>query len=559
MDKHEIPDIIVVGSGAGGMTAALTGSLLGLKVRILEKSGVIGGTTALSAGSVWIPNSIHSKPGADNKHRAKTYLRNTVGNRLKPELCDAFLENGPAMVKFLADTPMIFRAYPTHPDYLADSEGATLFGRALEPVPFDGTCLGNDFRMLRNPLPEFTIFGGMMVNREDISNLLSSRRNPFSLLRSLKLLGRYGLDRLRFHRGTRLVMGNALVGRLYLALKNQGLTVETDMHVIGITKEDQSVSGVTVKNKDTTLHVPAKLGVILASGGFSRHPELRKLLLPMPIPTFTPIPTAITGDGITLGLDAGGSLGNGHAENSFWTPVSIRKRDDGSTAVFPHFVLDRGKPGLIAVNKNGNRFVSEATDYHSFGKAMYTNKGKGAIPCYFICDTNFIRKYGLGMVYPGASNLSKALVDGYVVKEKTVSGLAQKLNVDSDNLLQEINAHNKYAETGNDKGFNKGGNNYERNLGDPSHGPNPCIGCIKTPPFYSIEVYPGDIGASVGLVTDANARVVAANNEPIPGLFACGNDMDSVMAGVYPGPGITIGPAMTFGYIAAKYISENRA
>ena len=130
MDKHEMPDIVVVGSGAAGMTAALTGSLLGLKVRILEKSDVIGGTTALSAGSVWIPNSIHSKPGADNKHRAKSYLRNTVGNRLKPELCDAFLENGPAMVKFLADTPMIFRAYPTHPDYLADSEGATLFGRA---------------------------------------------------------------------------------------------------------------------------------------------------------------------------------------------------------------------------------------------------------------------------------------------------------------------------------------------------------------------------------------------------------------------------------------------
>ena len=179
-----------------------------------------------------------------------------------------------------------------HPDYLADSEGATLFGRALEPVPFDGTCLGNDFRILRNPLPEFTVFGGMMVNREDISNLLSSLRNPFSLLRSLILMGRYGLDRLRFHRGTRLVMGNALVGRLYLALKNQGLTVETDMHVIGITKEGQSVSGVTVKNKEETLHIPAKLGVILASGGFSRHPQLRELLLPSPTPSFTPIPAA---------------------------------------------------------------------------------------------------------------------------------------------------------------------------------------------------------------------------------------------------------------------------
>lgn len=557
MENKDLPDVIVVGSGAAGMTAALTAVLMGLKVRILEKSDKIGGTTALSAGSVWIPNSIHSEPNNDNPLKAKTYLRNTLGNRLKPDLCDAFLKNGPAMVKFLTNTQVKFRAYTKHPDYLANTEGATLFGRALEPVPFDGSCLGNDFRLLRNPLPEFTVLGGMMVNRDDIRHLLGAARNGHSLVHSFKLLAQYGWHRLRFHRGARLVMGNALVGRLYSALKQNDVHVERKMPVTGILKENGIVTGVIVQQKRKEEYVRSKHGVILASGGFSRNQKLRHLLMPEPTPTFSPIAETITGDGISAALEAGGVLGQGHAENAFLTPVSIRQRSDGSTAVFPHFVFDRGKPGLIAVTSKGDRFVSEATDYHSFGRAMYANKQNGTIPCHFICDHQFVRKYGLGMVHPGATNLARAIRDGYVIKEDTIPDLAKTINVDSQNLSQEVTLQNKYAKTGKDEQFSKGENNYERNLGDPSHGPNPCLGYIRTPPFYSIKVYPGDIGGSIGLVTDSNARVLNNNQQPIQGLFACGNDMDSIMAGVYPGPGITIGPAMTFGYIAAKYIRTN--
>ena len=551
-------DLLVVGSGAAGMTAALTASLLGSDVQVLEKAPVIGGTTALSAGSVWIPNSMHATPGADSVENARAYLHATVGNRIDPARCDAFLRHGPAMVRFLdSATDVKLRAYPKHPDYLADTDGATIAGRALEPLPFDGRHLGSDFRKLRDPLPEFTLFGGMMVNRRDIGDLLNAARSPAAFARSLGLLSRYGLDRMRRHRGTRLVMGNALVGRLYASLRARAVPVRTNTAVTGLIFHDGAVAGVEAHGEEGPCRILARHGVVLATGGFSRHPRLRKQLMPEPVATFSPVAESVTGDGVSLGLNAGGRLGDGHAESSFWSPVSVRKRRDGSTAVFPHFVLDRGKPGLIAIDRAGRRFVSEALDYHRFGIAIYENKHRGTIPCHFICDHCFIRKYGLGMVHPGGSNLTAAIADGYVKKADTLTELARKLGVDAAGLSMEVEAQNAFAATGVDLAFGKGGDDYEQNLGDPEHGPNPCLGPIETPPFYAIEVYPGDIGASVGLVTDEHARVIAADGTPIAGLYACGNDMDSIMAGAYPGPGITIGPAMTFGYIAAHHAVES--
>ncbi len=557
--REQEADLVVVGAGAAGMTAALTASLLGMRALVLEKAPVIGGTTALSAGSVWIPNSIHARPGADSLEKARSYLQATVGNRLRPELCEAFLHHGPAMVKFLAASSAVqFRAYPKHPDYLADAEGATLSGRALEALPFDGRVLGADFRRLRDPLAEFTLFGGMMVNREDIGHLLNAGRSVAALGRTLRLLTRYGMDRVQHHRGTRLVMGNALAGRLYASLRARAVPVQTNVAVCGLIERDNRVVGVEKQDSDGTSQVFARHAVVLASGGFSRNPKLRARLLPKPTPRHSPVAESTTGDGVTYGLAAGGKLGTGHADSSFWSPVSVRERRNGSTAVFPHFVLDRGKPGLIAVGRNGRRFVSEATDYHRFAQAMIANGNDGTIPCFLICDHRFIRKYGLGIVRPGASNLSRALSDGYVVRGETIRGLATALEIDADKLSDQVEAQNQYAATGIDTDFAKGGNEYERHLGDPTHGPNPCLGPIDSPPFYGLAVYPGDIGASIGLVTDEHAQVLSQDGQPISGLYACGNDMDSVMAGVYPGPGITLGPAMTFGYIAAQHAAQQR-
>ncbi|HEX5795616.1 MAG TPA: FAD-dependent oxidoreductase, partial [Geminicoccaceae bacterium] len=506
MGAREV-DLVVLGSGAGGMTAALTGALLGLEVELLEKAAVIGGSTALSAGSVWIPNTHHAPAGSDSLDRARRYLRATVGDRLRPALCEGFLEAGPPMVRFLEERSAVrLRAYPHHPDYLAEADGATLAGRALEPVPFDGRRLGRDLRLLRDPLPEFTLLGGMMVDRADIGQLLNATRSIASTGHALRLLARYGVDRLRHRRGTRLVMGNALAGRLLSSLRQQGVAIRTGAEVRELVQRQGRIEGVVMADGTGTGRLLARRGVVLATGGFSRHPELRRELLPEPTPAYSALVATVTGDGIELGRAAGGRLGEGHADAAFWAPVSVRQRRDGSTAVFPHFVLDRGKPGLIAVDSGGLRFVNEATSYHRFGQAIYAaHRLRPTIPCYFLCDRRFIVSYGLGMVRPRGLGLRSAVVDGYLTRADTLAGLAAALGIDALGLERTIARHNLFARTGVDLDFAKGSDAYQRNLGDPAHGPNPCLGPLEAPPFYGLRVYPGDIGTSIGLATDQNA------------------------------------------------------
>jgi succinate dehydrogenase/fumarate reductase flavoprotein subunit len=274
--------------------------------------------------------------------------------------------------------------------------------------------------------------------------------------------------------------------------------------------------------------------------------------MPAALDSSSPVIDSVTGDGLTLAEQVGGCLAPEHDNNSFWAPVSRRRRVDGSIAVFPHFVLDRGKPGILAVDPAGRRFVNEATTYHLFGEALFATlqKFEGGT-CFLICDDAFIKRYGLGMVRPMRMNLRAAIKDGYVTAGETLTELARKLQLPPDVLAATAARHNFFAKTGEDEDFGKGGDAYQLNLGDPAHGPNPCIGEISRPPFYAVEIYPGDIGASAGLACDASARVLDKDGAPIEALYACGNDMESIMAGRYPGPGITLGPAMTFGFIAA--------
>jgi succinate dehydrogenase/fumarate reductase flavoprotein subunit len=546
-------DLLVLGAGAGGMTAALTAAVLGLRVLLVEKTQLVGGTSARSAGSVWVPNSRHSPPGEDSIENALAYLRAAVGNRLDADRATAFLHAAPEMVDFLEDnTAVRFRPYPYHPDYLATLEGATLRGRVLEPVPFDAAVLGARFRDLRPPLPEFMLFGGMMVDRTDIGHLMAATRKLSSFRHAIRLLARYGTDRLRHRRGTRLVMGNALVGRLYHALLQRNVPVLLATEVASITLEGRRVTGAIVTRGAAPSEIRARAGIVLATGGFSCHPDLRRRLLPASLDGFSPVVESANGDGLHLAERVGGHLAE-HDSNSFWAPVSRRRRADGSMAVFPHFVLDRGKPGALAIDPSGRRFVNEATPYHLFGEALFATLRK--FPqgtCHLICDDAFIGKYGLGMVRPRRINLRAAIKDGYVVTASTLDDLALRLHVRADALSATVARHNRFAETGKDEDFGKGEDAYQRNLGDPAHGPNPCLGPIVIPPFYALALYPGDIAASAGVACDASARVLDADGAPIAGLYACGNDMASIMAGRYPGPGITLGPAMTFGFIAAR-------
>jgi succinate dehydrogenase/fumarate reductase flavoprotein subunit len=553
-DRHA--DLVVLGSGAAGMTAALTASVLGLDVLLVEKTEAVGGTSARSAGSVWVPNSRHSPPGSDSPDKALRYLRAVLGNRRDERRVGAFLGAAPEMVAFLENnTAVALRAYAHHPDYRATEEGATLSGRVLEPVPFDASVLGSDFAKVRPPLPEFMLLGGMMVDRSDIGHLLEATRSFASLRHSLGLVARYGTDRLRFARGARLVMGNALVARLYYSLLQRRVPILLSTQTLSLTQSEGRIAGALLQSDGARIAVRSRGGVVLATGGFSHNAAMRRRLLPPPVCAHSPVAEGAQGDGIALGERAGGHLSIGES-NGFWSPVSVRRRRDGSIAVFPHLVLDRGKPGLIAVDPRGRRFVSEAVDYHRFAEAMLLASSPGQ-PCFLICDDAFIAKYGLGMVRPRRINLRRALADGYVRQAHTLEALAQAIGVPAEALAHTVARHNGFARTGVDEDFGKGSDAYQQNLGDPLHRPNRCIGPIDKPPFYVLAVYASDLGTSGGLRTNAFGQVLRADASPISGLYACGNDMASIMAGAYPGPGIAIGPGMTFGFIAARHAAAH--
>lgn len=548
-------DFVVAGAGAGGMTAALYAAIEGQKVLLVERTDYLGGTTALSAGTVWAPNTRHAEGTGDSPDKAERFLDNVVGNYARPGMRRAFLRSAPTAIAVLEEkTEVQFRPYLLHPDYVQEVDGATLRGRALEPVPFDGRKLGKAFGLLRPPIPEFTVFGGMMVNRGDIDHLLKLTKSRASFLHALKLVTRYARDRISWPRGTRLVMGNALAARLMKSMLAHDVDIVMNTSVTALRSGHGAVTGVTLTSGGVTRHIDVTKAVVLAGGGFGRHATRRADMLPQPAPEFSPAAPGHTGELQDLALSLGARFGEGNLDNAFWTPVSVRKRPDGSTAVFPHFVLDRGKPGTACVNTSGKRFVNESADYHLFARAMFdADKRSPSIPAFMIADATALRRYGLGMVRPGGHGLRGFISDGYLTKGKTLAELAKKLGIDAGNLERTVAAMNSFADTGIDTEFGRGSTPYHRAHGDPAVMPNPNLGPIETAPFYAIRLFPGDIGAANGLVTSDDAQVLGINDRPINGLYACGADMQSVMGGTYPGPGITLGPAITFAYRAVRH------
>lgn len=561
--ENDAYDLIVIGAGAAGMTAALTAHYQGLKVLLLEKTAMVGGTTSTSAGTIWIPGNQQSidQGYQDSALLAKRYMDTLIGDDDPTGIRRAYLETAPLAIDYLQKYSEVkFVPAGKHPDY-RDMEGAAIAGRALAPLTFDARVLGADFERVRPPIPEFMVLGGMMVGKVDLAPLIGRFKSLNHFVYAARLFGRYLMDRLKFSRGTRLTMGNALVARLFYSLKKNRVPVWFEAVTKGLIIENQSICGVRVLFSGKEHHLKASKGVVLATGGYGHHTAFRELCMPKPTPKYSMVCESVTGDGLELGLTAGANIQSDQQKpGGFWTPVSVTYRKDGSTGLYPHLSLDRAKPGLIAVNQKGVRFVNEGSSYHDFVEAMFKyEEGIQSIPAYLICESSFIQKYGLGDIHPGTKNLQSYINSGYIYLENTLDDLAHKLNINAAQLNKTVERHNQFAITGIDLDFGKGDTELNRFNGDPNHVPNPCLKEIKTGPFVAIRIWPAEIGTSAGLEANQDGQVLDHSGKAIKGLYVCGNDMASMMMGTYPGPGTTLGPALTFGYRVAMHASQRHS
>ncbi len=552
---HEF-DLLVFGAGMGGMSAALIAAHEGMSVLLCEKGGQVGGTTSTSAGSLWIPGAGAANPDEDIA-QAKTYLDAETGNRGDRSLRDAFFESGRDAVAYLQDkTEVKLRPVGPHPDYHPDKPGWSMQGRALAPFPFDGRLLGKDFALVRPPIAPFMVLGGLMVGRDDIPHFLKPFRSLSSFTHVARILLRHGIDRLTRARGTRLIMGNALVARLLFSLRRKNVPLWTECGLVELIGDGAHIHGAIVEIKGERKRVRSRRGVVLATGGFSGSAALRAEWFAPREVNYTSAFSGNTGGGISSARAVGAATGESGGNPAFWFPVSVL-RENGKETVFPHIILDRAKPGLIAVNSAGLRFTNEANSYHDFVEGMFrSHASTPSVPAHLICDCSFIRDYGIGLVHPGSSEstIARFVRLGYLRKADTLAELANAIGVPAKNLEWMVAEHNRFALSGKDEAFGKGSNALNRHNGDPANTPNPCLRPIAQPPYFSVAIHIADLGTSTGLRTDENARVLGASGAPIEGLYACGNDMNSIMAGAYPGPGTTLGPALVFAYRAVMHM-----
>ncbi len=549
-------DLLVIGSGAGGMTAALVAAQEGLKVLLCEKTSLIGGTTATSGGTIWVPGSNQSKLTArpDKVDEARVYLDGEVGKYGAPELREAFYAAGaPALDYLEKHSEVKFKANNPYPDYHPDRPGGALGGRALTPQAFDGRKLGEDFKLLRPPMPEFMVLGGLMVGRDEIKYFIRPWSSFKAFTLTTRLLWNHLRDRLRHSRGTRLLLGNSLVARLLYSVRRKGVEIAVNAKMIELVKNKSTVEGAVIELNGQKQRIRALRGVVLATGGCAASAKWRaETVKDAPLPNVLAF-EGDTGDGLDAAAAIGGDIDRNHESPFFWMPASRMPWPNGRVGTYPH-IRDRPKPGLIAVNAAGKRFVNESNSYQDFVAGMFrSHKTVPTIPAYLICDRSFIHDYGIGVIHPVWQWLPSFVKAGYLKSGRTLAELAEKIGVDAKGLAASVEDHNRAAVTGEDKAFGKGSTVMNRHNGDPAVTPNPNLRPIAKGPFFALAVYPAPIGSSIGLRTDADAQVLDAQGKPIGGLYACGNDMSSIMRGCYPGPGITLGPALVFAYRAAMH------
>jgi 3-oxosteroid 1-dehydrogenase len=532
-------DVLVVGSGAAGLTAAITAADAGQRTLVLESTEKWGGTTNLSGGGLWMPtNPIMAELGLpDSVDEALTYMDAVIGDAgpaSSPERRRAYVESVPEVVRFLERLGVRWVAAKDYPDYYPDRPGGRI-GRGIESEPFDAKLLGDWVRSSRCdesvPLP---------LKTDDVWLLTRAWSTRDGFARGVQFFFRTlgGLVRGRKLYG----IGAALVLSLMNIVRRQGTEVLLSTPLRSLVVEDGTVVGATASRQDgSSLRIGARNGVVLAAGGFAHHTQWRQKY--HGVPGYSSAAAGDLGSAIEIAQEAGAQLSL--MDDAWWGP-SVPSADPDGKAMFA--VAERSMPFSIVVDAEGNRYTNESASYVDFGHAMLERVS--ANPSWLILDARNRRRYLNSALVQNRKKLREA---GIVRKAGTIEELARVLDMSPETLRSTVDRFNEFARTGEDLDFGRGNTAYDRYYGDPGVKPNPNLGTIEKGPFVAVQLVPGDLGTKGGLLTDADARVLDVSGAPMPGLYAAGNTTASVMGRTYPGPGSTIGPAVVFGYRAAAH------
>jgi 3-oxosteroid 1-dehydrogenase len=560
----ETVDVVVVGSGAGGLMAAARAAHHGLRVLVVEKARQWGGTSASSGGGVWVPNhGMNGNAGGDSRAKAMQYLKAVSKGAVREDRLQAFVDNGSEMVKFLDGSGVRLHVLDGYPDYFPDAPGAHI-GRALFPYEVDAEQVGESVHTMRSAPVRGKLFNRYAFGLDE--GFAMATRTPGWRWVPIRIIRRYWTDfawRRITARDRRLTMGNALMGALRKAVDTKGIRVQLDTALDELLVQDGAVTGVQLLRHGRRVTVHARHGVVIAAGGFEWNQAMRDRYFTVP----TPARWATSPDGANDGRAtlAGQKIGAAteFMETGWFIPSMVMPTIGVPNAEMTHQMsFDHGRPHSLVVNRNGQRFVKECIAYDRFGRAMLDDHAKtGAnIQCWLVFDAQFREKYSAGGFMLNAllpdRKVPREWWDHYIYRADTIEELARKIEVPTDALAATVRRMNEFARTGKDLDFGRGDDDYDRFTGDARLSPNTALGSVAKAPYYAVPLVLGDMGTKGGLKADAQARVLDGADRPIPGLYAVGNAAGSPFGDCYPGAGGTIGPALTFGFIASNHIAE---